>query len=125
MLILNTNEEVIRFGFQDQDSSLPSRDYYIEAHFIHHDNGAIVNKIPYMKKTGIGLVFGGGYLYVNEYNWHHYELLAGLERSFRFSRRRLRLGVYGVLSDGNNIEPKTAFKVSFAVLDNRNMKWNF
>ncbi|MFN5982176.1 MAG: DUF5686 family protein [Fluviicola sp.] len=113
------------FSFQDQDSSLPSRDYFIEAHFIHHDNGAIINKIPYMKKTGIGLVFGGGYLYVHEYNWHHYELLAGLERSFRFSRRRLRLGVYGVLSDGNNIEPRTAFKVSFAVLDNRNMKWNF
>ncbi len=113
------------FSFQDQDSSLRSKDYFFEAHFVHHDNGAILNKIPYMKKTGIGLVVGGGYLYVHEFNWQHYELLAGLERSFKFSRRRLRIGLYAVLSDGNNINPRPTGKISFAILDNRNMKWNF
>lgn len=113
------------YSFQDQDSSLPSRDYYFEAHFIHHDNGAIINKIPFMKKTGIGLVFGGGYLYVKEYKWQHYEFLLGLERNFKFSKRRLRLGVYGVFSDGNHITPQYTWKISFAVLDDRNMKFNF
>lgn len=113
------------YSFQDQDSSLPSKEWYFEAHFIHHDNGAIINKIPFMKKTGIGLVFGAGALYVSEYNWQHYELLGGLERSFKFSKRRLRLGIYAVASDGNNIAPKATWKISFAVLDDRNMKWNF
>jgi len=113
------------YSFQDQDSSLPSRQYYVEAHFVHHDNGAIINKIPFMKKTGIGLVAGAGALYVAEYNWQHYEVFGGLERSFKFSKRRLRIGIYGVLSDGNNIAPKATWKISFAVLDDRNMKWNF
>jgi hypothetical protein len=113
------------YSFQDQDSSLPSKEYYLEAHFVHHDNGAIINKIPFMKKTGIGLVVGVGALYVAEYNWQHYEIFTGLERSFKFSKRRLRIGIYGVASDGNHINPRTAWKISFAVLDDRNMKWNF
>ena len=37
----------------------------------------------------------------------------------------IEIGVYGVLSDGNNIAPQATWKVSFAVLDDRNMKWNF
>lgn len=113
------------YSFQGLDSSLPTQKIYYEAHFVHHDNGAILNKIPFMKKTRIGLVVGGGYLYVPEYDWHHYEVLAGLERNFKFSKRRLRIGVYGVLSGGNHIVPTPSFKVSFAILDTRNMKWNF
>lgn len=113
------------YSFQGLDSSLPSRDIFYEGHFVHHDNGAIINKIPFMKKTGIGLVIGVGALYVKEYNWQHYELFTGLERSFKFSKRRLRLGIYGVISDGNKIAPRTNWKVSFALLDDRNLKWNF
>jgi len=113
------------YSFQGQDSSLPSRDIFYEAHFVHHDNGAIINKIPFMKKTGIGLVMGAGALYVKEYDWQHYELLAGLERNFKFSRRRLRVGIYGVVSDGNKFSPKLDYKISFALLSDRDMKWNF
>jgi hypothetical protein len=78
-----------------------------------------------MKKTRIGLVFGGGALYVQELNWQHYEILAGLERNFRLSRQILRLGIYGVAADGNNINPTTVWKVSFSFINTRTMKWNF
>jgi hypothetical protein len=78
-----------------------------------------------MKKTGIGLVMGVGALYVREFNWQHYELIGGIERNFKFSKRRLRIGVYGILSDGNKISPTADWKVSFAIMDDRNMKWNF
>lgn len=113
------------YGYQIQDSSLPSTEYYLEAHFVHHDNGAIINKIPFMKKTKIGLVFGTSLLYVSEYNYQYGEIFAGLERNFKFSKRRLRIGLYGVACDGNKIDPRFAGKVSFAVLDDRNMKYNF
>jgi len=113
------------YSFQGLDSSLPSKDYFLEGHFVHHDNGAIINKIPFMKKTNIGLVMGVGALYVKEFNWQHYEVFAGLERNFKFSRRRLRLGVYAVASDGNKMAPRMNYKISFALLDDRNMKWNF
>jgi hypothetical protein len=96
-----------------------------EAHFVHHDNGAILNKIPFMKKTRIGLVFGGGAMYILEHNYQHYELLGGLERNFKLSRRRLRIGIYGCVSDGNKSKTAGTWKVSFALLDDRSMKWNF
>lgn len=113
------------YSFQGLDSTLPTQRIYYEGHFVHHDNGAIINKIPFMKKTGIGLVIGAGGLYIPEFNWQHYEVLAGLERNFKLSKRRLRIGVYGVLSDGNKISPTPSWKISFAILDNRNLKWNF
>ncbi len=113
------------YSFQGLDTLLPTKRRIFEGHFIHHDNGAILNKIPFMKKTGVGLVFGAGALYVTEYKYQHYEVLAGLERNFKFSRRRLRIGIYGVISDGNRIKPTATWKISFAVLDDRNMKWNF
>ncbi|MCC5924518.1 MAG: carboxypeptidase-like regulatory domain-containing protein [Crocinitomicaceae bacterium] len=113
------------FTFQDLDTSLPTLDWYFEAHFIHHFNGALMNKIPFMKQTRISSVLGGGYLYVPEHNWQHYEFFFGLERIFKFSRRRLRIGLYAVFSDGNQISPRTTGKISFALLDRRNMKFNF
>jgi len=113
------------YSFQGLDSSLVTKDFIYEAHFVHHDNGSIINKIPFMKKTRIGLVVGGGAMYVKEYNYQHYELLTGLERNFKLSRRRLRIGIYGVVSDGNQTPLKATWKVSFAILDDRNMKWNF
>lgn len=78
-----------------------------------------------MKKTGIGLVFGASALYVSEYNFQYAEVFGGLERNFKFSKRRLRIGIYGVASDGNKVSPQLTYKISFAVLDDRNMKWNF
>lgn len=113
------------FSFQDLDTSLPTLDLYFEAHIIHHFNGALINKIPFMKKTRIMSVAGAGYLYVPEHNWQHYEAFVGLERVFKFSRRRLRIGLYAVFSDGNQTDPRTTGKISFALLDRRNMKFNF
>jgi hypothetical protein len=113
------------YSFQGLDSTLPTIDYIYQAHFVHHDNGAIINKIPFMKKTRIGLVFGGGAMYIKEYNWQHYELLAGLERNFKIFKRRLRLGFYTVYSDGNKVKERFNYKISFALLNERNMKFNF
>ena len=113
------------YSFQGLDSSLPTIDYVYQAHFVHHDNGAIINKIPFIKKTRIGLVVGGGAMYIKEYNWQHYELLAGLERNFKIFKRRLRLGFYTVYSDGNKVKERFNYKISFALLNERNMKFNF
>ena len=113
------------YSFQGLDSTMPSKDYIFELHFVHHDNGSIINKIPFMKKTRIGLVFGGGAMYVKENDFQFYEVLAGLERNFKLTRRRLRVGIYGFMADGNKIDPNIGWKVSFSILNDRNMKYNF
>ncbi len=113
------------YSYQDLDSTLPTQDWYFESHYIHHFNGALINKIPFMKKTRISTVVGGGYLWVPEHKWTHYEMYAGLERVFKFAKRRLRIGAYAAFSDGNQIKPRSTFKVSFAILDERSMKFTF
>lgn len=113
------------YSFQDLDSSLASKKIFFEGHFIHHDNGAILNKLPFWKKTGIGLVFGGGVLYVKEFDWLHAETFVGLERNFKIFQRKARVGVFAIFSDGNHIGPQTTWKVSFSLLNLRNMKYNF
>lgn len=113
------------YSYQALDSTLPTFDWYLETHYIHHFNGALINKIPFMKQTRIASVVGGGFLYAPEHDWIHYEVYGGLERIFKFAKRRLRIGVYGVYSHGNHIKPRGSFKISFAILDERNMKFRF
>ena len=114
------------YSYQDLDSTLPTMNWYFESHYIHHFNGAIMNLIPFMKKTRISLVAGGGYLWVPEHEWIHYELFVGLERIFKFAKRRLRIGAYAAFSEGNHLDKvHTSFKISFAILDERNMKFSF
>lgn len=121
-------------NFQNLDSSYETQDIYLEAHYIHHFNGAIVNKIPFMKKTGIKSSFGGGFIYLPEHNNYFYtEAFFGAERIFKIARRRLRLGAFVVFSVSSNQftlpqqdEPKNVqFKVSFDIMDERDLKFNF
>lgn len=122
------------YSFQNLDSSYETQKFYIEAHYIHHFNGALINKIPFMKRTGIKAILGGGFIYLPEHNDYFYtELFFGAERIFKFARRRLRLGAYMVFSVANNQfelpkidQPKNAqFKISFDIMNERDLKFNF
>ena len=122
------------YSFQNLDSSYETQDFYLELHYIHHFNGAIMNKIPFMKKTGIQALAGGGSLFLPEHNNYFYvEAYTGIERTFKFLRRRLRVGAYVIFSWANNSfalpddqKPKNVqFKVSFDLMNERDLKFNF
>jgi hypothetical protein len=122
------------YSFQNLDSSYETQDFYFELHYIHHFNGAIVNKIPFMKKTGLQALLGGGTLYLPEHNNYFYmEAFTGIERTFKFLRRRLRVGAYVIFSWANNSfalpedeKPNNVqFKVSFDLMNERDLKFNF
>jgi hypothetical protein len=90
-------------NFQNLDSSYQTEDLYVQAHYIHHFNGAIINKVPFMKKTGIKSVAGAGFLYLPEYdNYFYTEAYIGVERIFKIFRERLRVGAYIVVSTSSN-----------------------
>ncbi|MFT7032868.1 MAG: hypothetical protein ACJA2S_001369 [Cyclobacteriaceae bacterium] len=113
-------------SFQLLDTALIATKPYIEAHHIHHFNGALINNIPLIKKLRFGVVAGAGILWVQESNYRHSEIFAGVERVFKFgARRRLRIGVYGVAAQSNSSPLKTDFKVSFDLIDTWMSDWNF
>ncbi|MBC6995235.1 DUF5686 and carboxypeptidase regulatory-like domain-containing protein [Neolewinella lacunae] len=113
-------------SFQALDTSLATTDFHVEFHHIHHFNGALVNNIPLLKKTRIRAVGGGGLLWIPAQQFRYQELFFGVERVFKVgARRRLRVGTYAVLADASNAQPRTAFKVSFDLIDLWKRDWSF
>ena len=113
-------------NFQVLDTSLVTTSPFIEFHYIHHFNGALVNNIPLVKKTRIGIVAGGGFLYESENKYRHQEIFLGLERVFKLGpRRRMRLGVYGVLGESNFTPVQTEYKFSIDIIDTWKRDWSF
>jgi len=113
-------------SFQNLQDAYETVDWYGELHVIHHFNGAIINKIPFMKKTRIRSLAGLGFLYLPEYNNFFYqEAYIGLERNFKFLQNIIRPAFYLVYSDSNRQPPNLRIKFSLDVLDTRDMKFNF
>jgi hypothetical protein len=113
-------------SFQLLDTSLTTTNLNFELHFIHHFNGAIINNIPLLKKTRIKTVVGGGMLWLKDNDYRHQEVFAGVERVFKIgTRRRLRVGVFGVLADANDRKADAAFKISFDLIDIWKRDWSY
>ena len=99
-----------------------AQDWFFEVHHIHHFNGALVNNIPLVKLLKVRVVAGGGFLWIRESRYRHEEIFGGLERVFKIGkRRRLRLGVYGVLAESNRTGFQSGWKVSFDQIDRREL----
>ncbi len=60
-----------------------TRDHYFQAHYEHHFNGFIINKIPLLRKTKIQTVLSVNYLRTSDSYW---ELGLGLEHIFKILR---------------------------------------
>jgi hypothetical protein len=113
-------------SFQLLDTSLSATNLFLEAHYIHHFNGAMINNLPLIKLTKIRTVAGAGVMWIKESNYRYQEVFGGVERVFKLgARRRLRLGVYGVLSQANQLPPRSGFKVSFDIIDSWKREWSY
>ena len=114
-------------GFQGLDTSLATTRPFLELHVIHHFNGALVNNLPLVRLLRIEAVAGGGVLWLQEgAGFQHQEAFAGLERIFKLgARRRLRLGVYGLVSKSSDRGVVWEPKISFDVIDTWKRNWSF
>ncbi len=113
-------------SFQLLDTALSTTNWFFEAHYIHHFNGAMINNIPLIKKTKIRTVAGAGMMWVKETGFRYEEIFGGIERIFKLGpRRRLRVGAYGVLAQQFLQKPKTDFKVSFDIIDTWKRDWSY
>ncbi|MFK7950215.1 MAG: DUF5686 and carboxypeptidase regulatory-like domain-containing protein [Saprospiraceae bacterium] len=114
------------YSFQLLDTSINTTNLFFEVHGVHHFNGAFVNNIPLVKKTGVRLVAGAGFMWLQENNFRHQEVMLGLERVFKLgARRRLKVGLFGVAADGNHTKPDVTYKVSIDVIDTWKKDWSF
>ena len=114
------------YSFQLLDTSLAISSQFYELHYIHHFNGALINNIPLLKKTKIMALAGAGALWVGEANYRYVEAFVGIERSFKLgARRRLKIGLYGVVGESNTARTRPDFKVSFDIIDTWKKNWSY
>ncbi len=112
-------------SFQLLDTSLTTTGLFFEAHHIHHFNGALINNVPLIKKLKVRVAAGGGMLYVQKDNYRHQEIFGGIERVFKIgARRRLRLGLFGVLADSNQTKTTAGWKISLDIIDTWKKDWS-
>ena len=121
LLFMNPNE-----AFQSLDSTFPIFKRFYQAHFVHEFNGALINKIPLLKKLQLREVVGGGFLIAPERSLRYVETFAGIERVFKWPFNPLskfKLGVYVVGSAANRFNNPVQFKIGITTWDRRASKW--
>ncbi len=109
--------------FQALDSSFPIFNRFYEGHYLHQFHGAILNKIPLLKKLNLLEVAGGGVLYAPERNLKYAEAFFGVEKILRFWRERYKIGGYMVGSVANQFKNPVQFKISIEKFDRRKNSW--
>ncbi len=112
--------------FQALDSTFPVFKRFYQGNYVHEFHGALINKIPFMKKLKIEEIAGGGFLISHERDLRYVELFAGLERVFKFPLNPLskfKLGVYVVGSAANQFRNPVQFKVGLTTWNRYTNKW--
>lgn len=110
-------------SFQALDSSFPVFNRFYEGHYLHQFHGAILNKIPLLKKLNLLEVAGGGVLYAPERNLKYAEAFFGVEKIIRFWRERYKIGTYVVGSVANQFKNPVQFKISIEKFDRKKNSW--
>ncbi|HEY9362928.1 MAG TPA: DUF5686 family protein, partial [Chitinophagaceae bacterium] len=121
LLFLNPHK-----AFQSLDSTFPLFNRFYEAHYVHEFNGAIINKIPLLKKLQLREVAGAGFLMAPERNLRYVESFAGIERVFKWPFNPLtkfKLGIYIVGSAANKFNNPVQFKVGLTTWDKVKNEW--
>lgn len=121
-LFMNPNE-----AFQSLDSTFPLFKRFYQGHYVHEFNGAILNKIPFLKKIQLREIAGGGFLIAPERNLRYAELFAGVERIFKWpfnNYDKFKLGVYITGSAANGNTNPVQFKIGITTWDRLKNKWN-
>jgi hypothetical protein len=121
LLFMNPHE-----AFQSLDSTFPVFKRFYQGHFIHEFNGALINKIPLLKKLQLREVAGAGFLIAPERSLRYVETFAGIERVFKWPFNPLskfKLGVYVIGSAANKFNNPVQFKIGITSWDRVSNKW--
>jgi hypothetical protein len=121
LLMMNPDD-----AFQSLDSTFPVFRRFYQGHYVHEFNGAILNKIPFLKKLQLKETAGAGFLIAPERNLRYAELFAGVERVFKWPFNplfKIKMGVYVVGSVANKFRNPVQIKLGFMSWDRKRNKW--
>lgn len=113
-------------SFQNLDTTLSTTQPYIQANYLHDFGSAISNKLPLLKHTPIQFSAGGGFLYIQDADFFHSEVYAGIQLPFRTGQQRFKLGGYYVVSYSNYAGAiGNQFKIGLTFYDGLKNQWTY
>jgi len=110
-------------SFQAMDSTFALFKGFIEAHHVHGFNGALINKIPYVRKLKLFESAGGGFLIAPERNLRYVEAFVGIEKRLTILRQPIRIGAWGVASYANQFKNPIQLKFSIRFYNFQRDRW--
>ena len=113
------------YAFQTLDSTFNTFNRYYEVHYRHHFNGALINKIPFMKYFQMYESIGANLLYAPERrNLFFVEAYAGVDKLIKLWRERFKIGLYYCIGYSNLFEqPRSFFKINFEFYNRSKNSW--
>lgn len=113
-------------AFQLLGPTISTPNGYFQANYLHDFGGALLDKVPLINRTNFMTSGGGGLLFVEDGNFFHSEVYAGLQYSLRIKGQRFKLGAYYVTSY-SNVERALQGQIKFGLTffdDSRN-RWAY
>ena len=105
--------------------TLHTKSEFLQLNYIHHFDGAILNKVPLIRYLKLELAAGAGTLIIRDLDLAHFEMFAGIERKVTIFRELFRFGVYGVTADNTLEKAKFRFKIGVSIYNSYSREWGY
>lgn len=92
---------------------------------MHHFEGSILNKVPYLNRLKLELAGGIGILMIEDDNFKHVEFFGGIERMFKIRQQLFKVGCYAVSSINTEDNYNFTFKFGVSMYNTFSRKWDY